>query len=273
MSKKTILLSIVYTLAAILSVAALISEFIFRPERNLSGKAKIIEAVIRTVIFVILAVRYFRINTRGARNILLFQYAPFFVGAFSKDKKRLRKLLSIGKLLNKGKFEKAYTEIELLKRECSTSYDRTALLLAEALCLNGKMNYDASLSVLEMALFESPDFSTTHALRALLHQHFRMSAQAAETLQSLAASNDTNYVVHLCKAVYHFNRMDYTKAYTSAKNAITISYTSTLSMFVAYKSSLALNRGDLADYYHVQITKFGSNLKDLEQYSKAFLMK
>ena len=273
MNKKSILISIVYTLAAILCVVTLIPEFILRPERNIAEKGKIIEVMIRTVFFIIISVRFFRINTRGPRNILLFQYIPFFAGAFTKDKKSFRKLLSIGKLLNKGKFEKAYTEIELLKKKCSTAYDRTSLLLTEALCLNAKQNYDAALSVLELALFESPDFSTTQALRALLHQHFGMSAQAAETLQSLASSTRSNYVVPLCKAIFHFNRLEYTTAYACAKDALTLNKTSALSMFVAYKSNLALKQDDVAEYYLTQIKKFGSNLKDLEQYSKAFLMK
>ncbi len=273
MNKKTILISIVYTLAAILCVVTLISEFIIRPERNIAEKGKIIEAVIRTVIFVILAVRYFRINTRGARNVLLLQYIPFFDGAFLKDKKSFRKLLSIGKLLNKGQFEKAYTEVELLKKECRTVNDRCALLQAEVLCLNGRMRYDTALNVLELTLLENPKDSTAYALRALLYHYFDKRVQALSNMQILESSISTNYIVPLCKAILHFNRSEYTEAYTSAKNAVTINHTSTLSMFVAYKSSLALNRDDLADYYLAQLIKFGGNLKDLEQYKQAFLMK
>ena len=269
MNKKSIFYGVLFTLAALLLVFALIIEifFVSEPRPNL-----ILKAVIYLVVFSVIAVRYLFINIRGPKNMLQMQYLPFFVGAFEKDKKNYRKLLSIGRLLNKSRFEEAYTQIERLKKECIGTYDRVAILLAETLCLNGRLRYDTAFSVLEQALSEHPNHVTALALRALLLQQAGMPSQADELLRTLAPNTQHNYAVHLCKAVYHYNRGEYTAAVASAKEALAINSSSTLTMLVAYKSTLAMKLEDVADYYLKLIKKYGKTVKELEIYSKTFLL-
>ncbi len=270
MNKKSILYGIIFAFAALIMVFVLIIEFflVSEPRANL-----ILKAVIYFIIFSVIAGRYLYINIRGPKNMLHMQYLPFFIGAFEKEKKNARKLLSIGRLLNKGRFEEAYTQIELLKKECSATYDRVAVLLAETLCLNGRLRYDTAFSVLEKALFEHPNHATALALRALLLQQAGMPSQADELLRALAPNAQHNYAVHLCKAVFHYNRGEYAAAVASAKNALAINSASALTMLVAYKSTLAMKQDDVAEYYLKSIKKYGKTVNELELYSKVFLLK
>lgn len=269
MNKKTILFGIIYTLAALLLVFVLFIEFFLVSEPR---PQLILKAVIYLIAFSVIAGRYLYINIRGPKNMLQMQYLPFFVGAFEKDKKSYRKLLSIGLLLNKSRFEEAYTQIELLKKECTGTYDRVALLLTETLCLNGRMRYETAFGVLEKALIEFPNHTTALALRALLLQQSGRQSQADELLRLLAPAAEQNYAVHLCKAIFHYNRGEYPVAVTSAKKALEVNKSSALSLFVAYKSALAANQEDKAEYYLKSIKKYGKTLKELELYSKTFLL-
>lgn len=270
MNKKSIFYGIIYTLAALLLVFALFIEFFLVSEPR---PKLILKAAIYLIVFSVIAVRYLFINIRGPKNMLLMQYLPFFVGAFETDKKNTRMLYSIGRLLNKGRFEEAYTQIELLKKECTGTYDRVAVLLAETLCLNGRLRYDTASSVLEKALLEHPNHATALALRALFLQEAGMSSQADELLRALAPNTQNNYAVHLCKAVFHYNRGEHAAAVASAKEALTINNSSALTMLVAYKSTLAIKQDDVAEYYLKLIKKYGKTVKELELYGKTFFLK
>ena len=269
MNKKSIFYGIIFTLAALVLVFALIIEFFLVTEPR---PKLIFKAAIYLIVYSVIAVRYLYINIRGPKNMLYMQYLPFFIGAFEKDKKSYRKLLSVGRLLNKGRFEEAYTQIELLKKNCSATYDRVAVLLAETLCLNGRLRYDTASNVLEKALFEHPNHTTALALRALFLQQAGIPSKADELLRSIAPTANQNYAVHLCKAVFHYNRGEYAAAVASAKNALTINSSSTLTMLVAYKSTLAMKQEDVAEYYLKSIKKHGKTIKELELYSKQFLL-
>ncbi len=214
--------------------------------------------------------RFLYTRIRAHRIMLSNQYLPFFTGAFQNDKKKYKQLQSVGRLLNKSRYEDAYNRIELLKKDCSTVYDRVAVLLAEALCLNGKMNYDAAFSVLEKALSEYPNHVTALSFQALLMQRFGMQNQALNTLQML--TSDCNYAVHFFKSVFHFNYGEYGAAVASAKDALAIDKSSVLSMLVAYKSSLALKNEEVAEYYLKKIKDLEKSIEELEQQLRVYFI-
>lgn len=267
MSTKNKILLILNIFVICIGAFFLIQQFFFEdtPDMKL-----ILKALILFLTYSFGVGRYLYLRARGYRILLSNQYLPFFTIAFQDDKKNYKQLYAVGRLINKGRYEDAYNRIEKLKKECTNKYERVAVLLAEALCLNGKMNYDAAFSVLEKALCEYPNHATAMAFRALLMQRFGMQNQALHTLNSL--TSDCNYAVHFFKAVYHFNYGEHTAAVASVKDALAIDSSSVLSMLVGYKSSLALQNEEMAEYFSDSIKKLEKTMKELEQQLRVYFI-
>lgn len=119
---------------------------------------------------------------------------------------------------------------------------------------------------------EYPDHATALSMRALLFQQAGKPSQALECLQQLSSVAKRNYAVFLCEAIIHYNRKDFYAAVTAVEKALEVDPTSGISLFVAYKSNLALRKEVDANSYLTLLKKYGNTLPTMELQGKAFLL-
>lgn len=229
MRTKTKVILILNIFAICLGAFFLIQQLFFEevPDQKL-----IIDAASIFILYSFGVSRFFYTRYKAMRKLFLNKYTTFFGNAFTNDKKSKASLHTVAEHLEKENFDKAYNVIEALKKNCGSVTDTCSVLLLEALCLNGKQNYNAALSVTEKVIELSPDNSNAWALSALLHHRLGFSTKGLSCAEHAVKLSPKNPVAQLYKALLHLRREEYEVAETHAANASHLDETSNLPFLI-----------------------------------------
>jgi len=184
--------------------------------------------------------RFFYQIYKVKHQLFLNKYAPFFEGAFINAKKSLSSIHTVAKYLEEEKYNKAYDLIESLKKNCASVADTCSVLLLEVLCLNGKQNYNAALSVSKKVLELAPYNSNAWALSALLHHRLGFSSQGLSHAEHAVELSPENPIVQTYKALLHLRRNEYEAAETHATNAFHLNSALDISFLILIQAHCSL---------------------------------
>ncbi|MBQ8786085.1 MAG: tetratricopeptide repeat protein [Oscillospiraceae bacterium] len=192
------------------------------------------------------------------------RYGYIIKTAFSHDRVRYMKLMSVITLYNENKFDKAIKALDKLEEHCAESDDYSAVLYFRALCKDESGNKAGAIADYEELL--TRDYTNSHAWSnlGLIYTHIGKTDEALRCYREAVHHDPSNPYAHCNLGNLYLQKADYQLALEHALKSLETEPKIRQSMSLAAVAYKRLGDDLNAEKYCELYGKYGGNVKELK---------